>query len=289
MNRRGLETNRCRLLPLGAGDRALVVALRTDPRVREFLGGPLEPAAAEAAFDRMVADDPDSHFAIRSREGGEPIGVASIGPWHDGAHRELSYELAPASWGKGYAREALSRLLAHARDVMGLRTIVAETQERNAQSRKLLERLGFEPWRELERFGERQIVYRMEFAKPEASGRPSRVAREVRTVRFMIRAHCRAKHGAAKTGAAAGLCTDCVALTAYAEARLAACRYGERKPACGACPTRCYRSDMRERIRLVMRWAGPRMLWLAPFEFIRHLQDGLPRAPRGAIAKGRGI
>ncbi|MBN1241362.1 MAG: nitrous oxide-stimulated promoter family protein [Spirochaetales bacterium] len=100
-----------------------------------------------------------------------------------------------------------------------------------------------------------------------------RVEREKRVVRFMIAAFCRARHGRDGTRDAAGLCDDCAELAAYAEARLAACRYGERKPSCGLCPTRCYRSDMRERIRAVMRWSGPRMLYLAPLDFFRHLGE----------------
>ena len=113
-----------------------------------------------------------------------------------------------------------------------------------------------------------------------------RVEREKRVVRFMIGAWCRARHERGGTRGANGLCGECAELAAYAEARLAACRYAERKPSCGLCLTRCYRREMRERIREVMRWAGPRMLWLAPLEFLRHLKDGRAGGRRGVGATG---
>jgi len=37
---------------------------------------------------------------------------------------------------------------------------------------------------------------------------------------------------------------------------------------------------MRERVRDVMRWAGPRMLWRHPWLAITHVLDGRRPAPR---------
>ncbi|GAB4373844.1 MAG: nitrous oxide-stimulated promoter family protein [Spirochaetales bacterium] len=61
----------------------------------------------------------------------------------------------------------------------------------------------------------------------------------------------------------------------YALNRLESCRFGEDKPTCSRCPVHCYRSDMRERIRAVMRYAGPRMLVYHPLLAILHLKDKL--------------
>ena len=59
----------------------------------------------------------------------------------------------------------------------------------------------------------------------------------------------------------------------YACARLERCKYGIEKPACKNCPTHCYKSDMRQKIREVMRWSGPRMILFAPVAAIRHLMN----------------
>jgi len=61
-----------------------------------------------------------------------------------------------------------------------------------------------------------------------------------------------------------GLCPECEALKTYALARLESCPLHPRKPVCARCPVHCYKTDMRQQIRAVMRYAGPRMLYKAP-------------------------
>lgn len=64
---------------------------------------------------------------------------------------------------------------------------------------------------------------------------------------------------------------DPAPLLAYALCRLDHCPEGDHKPACRRCPHHCYRPDMRAQIRLVMRYAGPRMLLRHPIMALRHL------------------
>ena len=93
----------------------------------------------------------------------------------------------------------------------------------------------------------------------------NKIEREKYTVSLMIRLYCRKKEGN-KT-----LCNDCRELEEYAHKRLSACKYGEQKTSCKKCPTHCYKKDMRERIRQVMIFAGPRMILYHPTEAIRHI------------------
>ena len=81
----------------------------------------------------------------------------------------------------------------------------------------------------------------------------------------MIRLYCRRKEGNIH------LCSQCRELEEYAHQRLSACRYGEKKTSCKKCSTHCYKRDMREKIREVMRFSGPRMILYHPIEAIRHL------------------
>ena len=92
-----------------------------------------------------------------------------------------------------------------------------------------------------------------------------KISREKRTVEFMIRFYCRHKHGKAE------LCHDCRELLAYSLARLDRCPFGDGKNSCRRCSVHCYSSDMRQRIRAVMRYAGPRMFLLSPLEAFRHM------------------
>jgi hypothetical protein len=95
-----------------------------------------------------------------------------------------------------------------------------------------------------------------------------RLARERRTVEAMVRLYCRKRHGSS-----AALCGECRELLDYAHARLETCPFGEGKSTCAQCPVHCYRPGMRERVREVMRYAGPRMLLRHPWLALAHLWD----------------
>lgn len=88
----------------------------------------------------------------------------------------------------------------------------------------------------------------------------------------MIYIYCAAKHGSTKA-----LCADCEELRKYALKRVASCKFGENKPTCQKCPVHCYSPQMRDRIREVMRYAGPRMLYKSPILAIKHLVKGLQK------------
>ena len=102
-----------------------------------------------------------------------------------------------------------------------------------------------------------------------------RLDRERRTVDAMIAIHCKGRHGT-RSGE---LCGSCRELMEYAHGRLARCRFGEGKPTCANCTVHCYRPEMRQRIREVMRYSGPRMLLRHPIMALRHLVDGRRRRP----------
>ena len=104
-----------------------------------------------------------------------------------------------------------------------------------------------------------------------------RRARELKTIAAMVRIYCRGhKH---ERGHRAELCPECAALFEYATRRLERCVFGDAKPTCANCVVHCYSADMREQVRVVMRWAGPRMLLRHPILGIRHQLDGRRPAP----------
>lgn len=84
----------------------------------------------------------------------------------------------------------------------------------------------------------------------------------------MIGLYCRRHHGEA------GLCPPCLDLLHYAHTRLDRCRFGNEKPTCFNCSVHCYNRAMGEKIREVMRYAGPRMLTRHPWLALGHLIDG---------------
>ena len=54
-------------------------------------------------------------------------------------------------------------------------------------------------------------------------------------------------------------------------ARIHKCPFMETKTFCSACKVHCYKPEMREKIRAVMRFSGPRMLLYHPILAIWHL------------------
>lgn len=109
-----------------------------------------------------------------------------------------------------------------------------------------------------------------------------RIDRERKTLEAMIRIFCRDRHRTKDE-----ICRDCAGLLAYAVKRLDKCPFGMNKPACADCTVHCYRPDMREQVRAVMRYAGPRMIWRHPVLAAFHLVDGRRKAPTAPAPKGR--
>ena len=103
-----------------------------------------------------------------------------------------------------------------------------------------------------------------------------RIGQEKRTVEAMIRLHCRDQHQGARE-----LCADCAELLDYALARLDRCPFQQGKTTCAKCPVHCYKPDMREKIRSVMRYSGPRMLYRHPTLALLHLVHGRRKKPLG--------
>lgn len=92
--------------------------------------------------------------------------------------------------------------------------------------------------------------------------------RERIIVSTMIRMFCAAHHGQRT-----GLCDECSNLDNYAATRLQRCIFGDRKPVCKECPVHCYSPAMREKMRAVMRWAGPKMIYRHPLYALIHVID----------------
>jgi len=53
---------------------------------------------------------------------------------------------------------------------------------------------------------------------------------------------------------------------------------------CSLCPVHCYSQTNRERIRTVMGYAGPRMLWRHPWLTLLHFRDKQRREPSSIFA-----
>ena len=85
-----------------------------------------------------------------------------------------------------------------------------------------------------------------------------RIEREKLVIGDMIAIYCRKHHRIDNDV----LCDECVQLLSYARHRL---------DLCPKCEIHCYSREKREQIRAVMRYVGPRMLFIHPLTALRHL------------------
>ncbi len=104
------------------------------------------------------------------------------------------------------------------------------------------------------------------------SAAPRRIEREKHTIGVMIGMYCADHHDRG-----GDVCARCDELRTYAFARIDKCPFHFAKPTCVNCPIHCYRTDMRERVRSVMRYAGPRMPLRHPWLALMHVLDGRRR------------
>lgn len=89
---------------------------------------------------------------------------------------------------------------------------------------------------------------------------------EKKAVDLMIRIYCHGNHHTKGKS----LCKDCEELTSYCNLRTDKCPFMETKTFCSACKVHCYSKENKEKIRKVMRYAGPRMLLYHPVLAIKH-------------------
>ena len=103
-----------------------------------------------------------------------------------------------------------------------------------------------------------------------------RLRREYLPIEAMIHIYC---HGQHDLNGEIDLCLECQSLRDYAHERLLRCPFQEDKSTCAKCSIHCYRPDMRERVREVMRYAGPHMAYRHPYLAFMHLVIDERRTP----------
>lgn len=132
-----------------AADLSDLFEVNADPQVTRFLPYATWQSAADAEswLARMLAlavAGSARQLVIGRRDDGRIIGTALLFRHDEGSGRlELGYVLGRAHWRRGYATDALRRLLAHVFGPLGMRRVEAEVDPANAASNALLRRLGF--------------------------------------------------------------------------------------------------------------------------------------------------
>ena len=126
----------------------LHAVLYSDEAAMRLLGGPRDLAGTRAALERSMSQQEHggySFWPVIERESGLLCGEAGLFPLApDGPAVALGYAFGSAYWGRGYATEAATAVLAEAFGPLGMDHLVAITREANLGSRRVLAKLGFE-------------------------------------------------------------------------------------------------------------------------------------------------
>jgi hypothetical protein len=100
-----------------------------------------------------------------------------------------------------------------------------------------------------------------------------RLERENKTIKAMIDIYCKKNHHSTL-----GSCGSCGKIYDYASYRIDRCPHKNSKPACTKCEIQCFSNKMKEEIKKIMRFSGPRMLIYHPilslFHYIDKFRDG---------------
>jgi RimJ/RimL family protein N-acetyltransferase len=143
-----LESERLILRRFADSDLAPFLAYRNDPEVARYQAWEsCTEHEASAMIEEMKSLQPGApgewfQFAIELKQTGALIGDCALKVEQDGRQAEIGFTLSREHQGKGYAREAVSRLLDYAFGDLGLHRVVAITDRENVPSFTLLERLG---------------------------------------------------------------------------------------------------------------------------------------------------
>ncbi|HWQ97619.1 MAG TPA: GNAT family N-acetyltransferase [Clostridia bacterium] len=144
-----LETDNLILRKMSPDDKDDFFAIRSDEKMHLFTDTrpDQDVSQTEQYLNRMISGVEEHRWIIWTLEHRELHHViGSIGIWNFNEAQttaELSYGIAPDFQGKGYMKEALSRVITFAVDELRLDALEAYTERENTPSRKLLERLHF--------------------------------------------------------------------------------------------------------------------------------------------------
>jgi len=145
-----LETERLLLRPFVHGDFHALFAIRSREDVARYLyWGPQTESEVRATLEQKIAgrairsEGDVLHLAVVLKATGEMVGDVVL-KWVSEEHGqgEVGYIVHPDHHGRGYATEAIRKLLRVAFEELHLHRVIGHLEARNAASARVLEKVG---------------------------------------------------------------------------------------------------------------------------------------------------
>lgn len=148
------KTENLILRPWEEGDAECLYHFAKNPKIGPIAGWPPHESVEDSLNIIKTVFAKKETYAITLNE--IPIGCVGLLIHPDGNHywgdgsAELGYWIAEKYWGRGLVVEASKTIIAHAFDDLEIDRIFATYRIENTQSKRVLEKLGFKYYTELE-------------------------------------------------------------------------------------------------------------------------------------------
>ncbi len=145
-----LESARLILRPWREEDQKFVGAILGDPEVMRFsdageLGASHQEVWLRGILRAVTANELPGNLAIEHKASARVIGYVSLSRDLTRVGREeseIGFRLARSAWGRGYATEAVQRMIEAAKSITSTQRVVAIVDPHNHRSVRLIEKIG---------------------------------------------------------------------------------------------------------------------------------------------------
>jgi len=143
-----IETERLTLRQFTPGDAEFIIKLLNEPSFIQNIGDRGVRTLPDA--EKYLANGPISSYAkngfgllaVTLNDTRQPIGMCGLIKRETLKDVDIGYAFLPEFWSKGYALESVQAVMSHAKEVVGLKRVVAIVDPANARSIRVLEKVG---------------------------------------------------------------------------------------------------------------------------------------------------
>jgi RimJ/RimL family protein N-acetyltransferase len=143
-----IETERLQLRKLTADDAAFMLELLNEPSFLRFIGDRGVRTIEDAR--RYILQGPVASYEqhgfglwlVELQATHVPIGLCGLVKREALPDADIGYAFLPRYWSQGYAYESAAAVLHYARNVLGLKRLLAITAQDNVSSIRVLEKIG---------------------------------------------------------------------------------------------------------------------------------------------------
>lgn len=155
-----MNTKRLALLKLNKSHKKDIQELYQDNKVRKYLWWIKTDAQFVWIFQGFLnCDISEYYWSLQETSSNKIIWLLSLTKYHSENKFEISYQLNSDYWWKGYAFEAINKIIDFSFNECNLSIVYAETQEKNKPSVWLLQKVGMKLDSRLVRHWENQLVF----------------------------------------------------------------------------------------------------------------------------------